>query len=255
MGQSTNTACPQPAPAGRVAGWTFRLADGPVHWDWSLGSPEPRALRPIRTPRSTEKSRHIPVQAYSTVTASSLKLESGLEYDLVLALDRESTSAWLVPQPARLAIEFDGKRRRTVHTPDLLALNISGTVTIWNVRATERQDEKFLVQSAATKAACADVGWRYAVFTGHTRAKTYNLRWLAAYRRPMPWYAAARDELAEICGQPGATAGEVLVADQGSGHLIAAMWHHVWRGDLEVDLDRRIGQQARVRWVAGPDRG
>jgi len=56
MGQSTNAACPQPAPVGRVTGWTFRLADGPVHWDWSLGPPEPRALRPIRTPRSTEKS-------------------------------------------------------------------------------------------------------------------------------------------------------------------------------------------------------
>lgn len=252
MDQSIDAAQVRPAPVGHVVDWTFRPeGSDPVRWDWTLGPPDVCRLLPIRTPRSTEKSRHIPVQAHCCVTGTPLRLESGLEYDLLLMLEREPTAAWFVPQPARLGLKLSNGRR-TIHTPDLLMLDRSGVVTVWNARSSERQDEKFLAQSAATEAACGEVGWRYEVFSGHTRPKKYNLRWLAAYRQVMPWYEAARDELAEICSRPSATTGDVVDADRGSGHLVAAMWHFAWLGDLVIDLDHWIGRTAPMSWVRVP---
>ena len=250
MGQSIDAACVRPAPVGRVTDWTFRpQGSDPVRWDWSLGPPDVRGLRPIRNPRSTERSRHIPVQAHCFVTGTTLKLESGLEYDLLLMLERDPTAAWFVPQPARLGVRLPNGRR-TIHTPDLLMLATAGRVTIWNVRSEERQDEKFRIQSDATAAACRDVGWDYDVFPGHSRPKKYNLRWLAAYRHDRPWYEAAKPELAEMCAA-GATTNDVLEADRGSGHLVSAMWHYAWRGDLIVDIDQWIGRTAPIAWAHG----
>ena len=95
MGQSIDAACVRPAPVGRVTDWTFRpQGSDPIRWDWSLGPPDVHGLLPIRNPRSTEKSRHIPVQAHCFVTGTTLKLESGLEYDLLLMLERDPTAAW-----------------------------------------------------------------------------------------------------------------------------------------------------------------
>jgi len=47
----------------------------------------------IRTPRSTEKSRHIPVQAWSVTLGAPIRVESGVEHDLVRELDRASNGA------------------------------------------------------------------------------------------------------------------------------------------------------------------
>ena len=254
MGQSIDAALVQPAPVGRVTDWTFRSQGADViRWDWSVGPPDVRGLQPIRNPRSTEKSRHIPVQAHCFVTGTTLKLESGLEYDLLLMLERDPTAAWFVPQPARLGVTLPNGRR-TIHTPDLLMLDTAGRVTIWNVRSAERQDDKFRVQSDATAAACQEVGWGYAVFPGHSRAKKYNLRWLAAYRHDRPWYPAAKAELIGLCDM-GATMNDVIEADQGAGHLVSAMWHYAWRGDLVVDVDHWIGRTAPIVWARGVSDG
>lgn len=193
------------------------------------------------------------MQAHCFVTGTTLKLESGLEYDLLLMLEREPTAAWFVPQPTRLGVTLPNGRR-TIHTPDLLMLDDAGRVTIWNVRSAERQDDKFKIQSDATAAACQEVGWGYAVFAGHLRAKKYNLRWLAAYRHDRPWYPAAKAELVDLC-DAGATMNDVIEADHGAGHLVSAMWHYAWRGDLVVDLDHWIGRTAPIAWAHGVSDG
>ena len=119
MGQSMDAACLRPAPVGRVTTWTFRFVDGPNAWDWTLGPPEPRSLMSIRTPRSTEKSRHIPVQAWSVTLSDSIRVESGVEHDLVRELDRDQDVVWMVSQPCRLRLVTAAGRPR-VHSPDLL---------------------------------------------------------------------------------------------------------------------------------------
>jgi hypothetical protein len=228
-----------------VTTWTFRFADGPTAWDWSDGAPDPRLLLSIRTPRSTEKSRHIPVQAYSLTLCGSIRVESGVEHDLVRELDRDPDVAWMVSQPLRLRLVTAAGRPR-VHTPDLLSLDRDDQVTIWDVRPAENQDEKFAENRDLASQACADVGWQYRVYDGGARVRRYNVRWLTAYRMPMPWYPNARQELIDICSAGNATVGTVLEADRGAGHLTSAMWHYAWTGFAVVDLDQAITRSSGI---------
>lgn len=255
MGQSTEATCARPASVGHVVRWTFRLTDGTVEWDWSLGPPDPKALCPIRSPRSTEKSRHIPVQAYSVTVGEALRLESGLEHDLLMALDRDPWQRWFVPQPARLRLGRAQPRRARVHTPDLMSVDAGGRVTIWDVRPESKQDERFQQASSSTAAACADIGWEYEVFAGLPDVRRYNLRWLTAYRMPMPWYHPAKALLQGMCASGNAVVADVLGADQGAGHLVSAMWHYAWTGDLVLDLDQSLTRQTVVRWRAAEHEG
>ncbi len=250
MGQSMDAACLRPAPVGRVTTWTFRFAEGPTAWDWADGPPDPRLLVSIRTPKSTEKSRHIPVQAWSVTLGGPIRVESGVEHDLVRELDRDQDIVWMVSQPVRLRLVTANGRPR-VHTPDLLTVDRAEEVTIWDVRPAEKQDERFTESRDLTARACADVGWRYRVFDGGDRIRRYNLRWLTAYRMPMPWYANARHELIAICSAADATIGTVLKSDKGAGHLTSAMWHYAWTGLLVIDLDQPMRRTSGVTVAHG----
>lgn len=107
-----------------------------------------------------------------------LPLESGLEFELALWLDRRSDVECFVPQPCRIA-SSEGVR----HVPDLLERRLDGTVTVWDARPTERQDAEFLSQAALSENAGNAVGWAYRVFDGLTRVESQNLRWVSGYRR------------------------------------------------------------------------
>ena len=235
----------RPASVGRVTTWTLRFADGPIAWDWRDGPPDPRLLQAIRTPKSTEKCRHIPVQAYSMTLGGSIRVESGVEHDLVRELDRDPDVVWMVSQPVRLRLVTATGRPR-VHTPDLLSLARDDQVTIWDVRPAEKQDQKFAENRDLTSRACADVGWQYRVYDGGARVRRYNVRWLTAYRMPMPWYPNARQELIAICSAADATIGTVIAADRGAGHLTSAMWHYAWTGLLGIDLDQPMRRTSGV---------
>jgi len=220
--------------------WRFRVDDEEVDWDWSTGPPPVRRLSSIRRPQSTAASRHVPVEAHSVTTGSTIRLESGLEHDLLRALDRQRDEVWFAAQPARLTFPVKLKGRPVRHTPDLLSQKASGAVTVWDARKESKQDEDFRLKAALTARACAHVGWDYRVFAGYGDALRANLMWLQAYRRAQPWHEAAREVLSELLTDGTATVATVLAADAGSGHVISAMWHYLWRGDIGCALDEPI---------------
>lgn len=239
-----------PAPVrGTASEWTVRCGNQATSWDWSLGVPDPRSLEPVRRPTSSEKHRHVPVRAHSTTTGGVLLVESGLEHELVLGLDRDPAVVWLVPQPFRLRYVEQGVSRRRTHTPDLLSLDDRDTVTIWDARPPAKQDEKFGAASKITAKACDDIGWRYKVFSGHPPVRAANLRWLSAYRHVQPWYEAAAEELGQICRRPKPCVADVLAAEHGAGHLLSALWHYCWSGAIEVDLDLPLTRHSAISCV------
>jgi hypothetical protein len=220
--------------------WRFRVDDEEVDWDWSTGPPPVRRLSSIRRPQSTAASRHVPVEAHSVTTGHSIRLESGLEHDLLRALDRQHDVVWFAAQPARLTFPVKRKGRPFRHTPDLLSQKASGAVTVWDARAEPKQGEDFKLKAALTAGACAHVGWGYRVFAGYGDVLRANLMWLEAYRRTQPWYEPARELLSELLTGEIASVGTVLAADAGSGHLISAMWHYLWRGGIDCELGEQI---------------
>jgi hypothetical protein len=106
---------------------------------WQVqGAPPLHKLAPIRTPRSSSKNRHIPVSAYSHTNSGVLHLESGLEHDLVRKLDREPDVGLLIAQPFRLTWMTE---EPVSHIPDLLTQHADGSVTVWDARLLEQQDD------------------------------------------------------------------------------------------------------------------
>lgn len=229
--------------------WWFRQIEAPepVHWDWGRGAPRARSVQPWRRPQSGDRSRHIPVRAYSIRTGTTLRLESGLEHDLVRELDRDTSIAWMVPQPFQL--RFTGDGRTVKHVPDLLVQNVTGAVTVWDVRPTAKVDEKFARIAELTGAACRDVGWDYQLFHGLAEVERLNSLWLHGFRYEPAWAGqwapTILDHLRAASGR--VTVGELLDLDDGSGEAVSAMWHLLWAGRLEIDSTVRWTEHTPVR--------
>lgn len=225
--------------------WLFDVGAGLALWPWTQ-PPDATHIRRARTPKAKAKSGHIPVHAFCVTTKTHLHLESGLEHDLVRELDRRPDVTWLAAQPCRLRLPAKRGGRRLAHTPDVLSRHLDGTVRIWDVRPLAKQDEDFTLKSRLTAEACAQVGWHYEIFAGMARVRRVNLMWLHAYRRPMPWHAGSLRRLREYLELSG-TIGDALDLDAGGGHVISAMWHGIWSGQLDCDLDQRLTRATHIR--------
>lgn len=231
------------APEPDAIAWSFRPSGRTTVWDWTAGDPNPRELDPVRRPVSGALSRHIPVRAFSLTTGAHLRLESGLEHDLLRQLDRDTGVTWLVPQPCRLA--WPGPRRATTtHTPDLLSVSTQERITLWDVKRPEAAAaESFVRVSTVTRLACDRVGWRYRVFTGLTAVHRHNLIWLHAYRRRPAWADRYEQHLLDLCAA-GPSLGELIANTDDAGR--AVIWHLIWADDIKVDLTARLTATTEV---------
>lgn len=243
VAESTQSRAALSAPEGGEVSWTFSIDNHRSVWDWSVGSPDPRSLKPVRRPTSGAASRHIPVRAFSMRTSDYLELESGLEHDLVRMLDRENNVDWLVAQPFQLDWGIRAHRRLR-HTPDLLSVDSAGGVTVWDVKRPEAaSSEAFAHDRETTAAACATVGWNYRVFSGLLPTHRHNLMWLHSYRRRPGWAAAYEPDLMTRTAA-GCALGELLTRYE--PEQAAVVWHLIWAGLLHVDLTSRLTDATRV---------
>lgn len=223
-----------------------------AEWDWpSLGAPDPTELFPVRHPASGDFSRHIPRTGYSVTIGEILKLESGLEHDLVKWLDLRRDVTWLVAQPVLLHFPLQERRRAVIHTPDLLSQHSDGSVTLWDARSAEHHDEMFRYKAALTDEACHRVGWGYRVFDGLPPATRINLLWLAGFRRQMPWYPARTRQLRALLEGREIPVVRITEADDGSGELLSSLWHLIATGAVTCALDEPISGGTTVRWSDG----
>nr|WP_238391720.1 TnsA-like heteromeric transposase endonuclease subunit [Mycolicibacterium sp. CBMA 230] len=204
-------------------------------WEWTSRGPPPLdQLQPVRLPKSSNRQRHIPVTAYSMVNSDFVQLESGLEHDLLRKLDRDPTVLGMVSQPFRLSW-----RGFTVgnHTPDLLAWHRDGSVIVWDARPADGQNDDFRRKVEVTAKACEAVGWRHDVFAGLIAVERMNLLWLHGFRHRPAWADGAEMRIrAVVAGSETMTLEDLFAHDDGSGELIAVVWHLIWRGELVVDM-------------------
>lgn len=195
-------------------------------------------------------SRHIPVRGYSVTMGRHLGLESQLEYELMLTLDRDPAVTRIVSQPVRLMFPVKSPLRK--HTPDLLSVT-DDAVTLWDARPPARQNERFQLAVERTAAACEQVGWRHRVFGGLDRVARLNLLWLSCFRMPRPWVEPRQRQLEQALNETGAlTLGSVFDLDDDTGELVWAMWHLLWSGTLEADLTRHLDADSVLTGATDP---
>ncbi len=236
------------APVVESVVWLFRVGSEARVWDWRDGPPDPRQLDQYRVPKARALSKHVPGAAFSVTTGGTLQFESGLEHLLIRTLDRDRRVSWLLAQPFELRFRLaDGRSIR--HVPDLLSLSDDG-VTVWDARAEQRRSTRFNVQARLTQIACDHVGWGYQLFDEPARVVSVNLIWLGCYRQ-----SPYRDSLTQSRLRNGLidgtiqTIGDVARLDSGYGELLATMWHHIWRGDIECDLASPFRQTTELHWA------
>jgi hypothetical protein len=217
--------------------WIFRVDGVDTAWSWELqGCPPIDHLAPVRTPRSSRRNRHVPSPVYSMTNGGYLTMESGLEHDLLRRVDRNQPTRCIVAQPFKLS--WNGPEP-AAHTPDLLALFADGSVTVWDAKAVDEQDDDYWMKATVTRKACELAGWRYQVFSGLGPTERLNLLWLHGFRRRPPWTNQFEEKVVSLAASPSATLGNIMQSDDGSGELIAVMWHLLWRGVLSADIEDR----------------
>jgi hypothetical protein len=75
-----------------------------------------------------------------------------------------------------------------------------------------------------------------------------NLRWIAGARRAPEWLVPAKAILQVVLAD-GGSVGDVIAADDDRGFLTSAMWHLVWSGEIEMDLNAPWDQRSRLAWA------
>lgn len=230
--------------------WEFDHGHGAMPWA-SATAPDVTALQQIRGIPSRRGAGHVPTFAFSVTVGAHLRLESGLEHDLVRELDRRPDVMWLVAQPAKIRVVRE-RDKRVWHVPDLLSVADDSHVTVWDVRPTGRRDDAFWEVAEASKEACRALGWGYELFGGMSTVRRTNLMWLDGYRREMPWYRAALEEFTSVPDEADRfELRAVLRADGGEGHLLSAIWFAIRRGLIDCDLNLPIRPDTTLTW---PDR-
>ncbi len=197
-------------------------------------------MLPVREFSSYRGQRHFPGLYWAATTGRHVGFESWLERDHAMLLDFDPQVTGLSSQPFWLGWWDARKDRNRSHAPDYFARAADGTGLVVDCRPADRIDETAAESFARTRDACEAVGWTYRVVSGLDPVRAANLRWLAGYRHPR--FAASEGMAAAVRGAfatpapllgQAATVGDPLV-------VLPVVFHLLWRGQLRVDLGRRL---------------
>jgi hypothetical protein len=199
---------------------------------------------PVRDFPSYRGQRHFPGLYYSTTSARHVGYESWLERDHAMLLDFDPLISTFCSQPFRLMWAQDHRVRS--HVPDFFARRADGSGLVVDVRADNRIQARDADTFAATKRACAQVGWPYRRVGEIERARVANLRWLAGYRHPRhgePAVVAAAAAVAFAVPAP-LVAQAAAIGDPIA--VLPTLFHLLWQGVLLADLSRPLNDRTLV---------
>ena len=203
--------------------------------------------RPVRSFPSYRGQRNYPGWYWSATMGRRVGFESWVERDHLVALDFDPAVTAVASQPFWLLWQAGGKVRR--HAPDFFARLAGGGALVVDSRPLDRIGERDRAAFAAAAAACARLGWRYAVWDSAGPVPAANLRWLAGYRHPRCHDEAVAGRLREAFARPRALMdGAELAGDPLA--TLPVLFHLMWRHELAADLLLVLSDRTVVRAAA-----
>lgn len=194
--------------------------------------------RTARRPVNYQHRRNYEGYYWCAGSGESIWYESMTEYSVIMELDHTKRLAGIAAQP--LCILFsDGTR----HYPDYFALHDSGAQGLYDVRPSDRVDEKAEIQFAKTREVCERIGWDYQVLNGVRGVQRHNLEWLAGYRHPyMAPDPPTRARIRDAARNPVPLAGLATALDPALPvrHL-PGIYHLLWIRELVYDPSVPLG--------------
>jgi hypothetical protein len=138
---------------------------------------------PIRRVRNYHGARHSGGLYWSSTTGTHIPHESVLELQSLILLDYDRNITKISGQPLRFELRLRSSVVR--HVPDFL-VERNGQLEVIDVkRAEDAAGTEQAERLAATRAACASLGWGYRVMCEPEPLFFSNVQWLSAFRRPL----------------------------------------------------------------------
>ncbi len=216
---------------------------------------QPNSLQPMREMLNSHWKSNKPGLQYFESTRQLVAFESRLEGFNLLLLDWEANTVAIQGQP--FTLHYKTERKARWHTPDFLASHSDGTVSVVNVKETEKlSDPKVEAQFTAASAACNQIGWQHRVMGTPTPELKSNLQLLAGFRRPPEVTTkvvdAVRDELSEGPREFGDVAA--IAAARTGLHVVLVrpvLLHALWTRNLTANLNKRLTHKTQIAWQEG----
>ena len=210
----------------------------------SVSTDELAAATPWRTFRWYKGQKHYSGHYWSATTRTHVPYESRLELTRLLDADYDTAVSGIVSQPFLLSAVVDGQLRR--HVPDYLLVTDDGPIVV-DVKPEARLDNPKVASTLAwAKRAIESRGWRFEVSCEPPEQRASNIRFLAGYRRDWLQPPGLLDEL-RAANLNGLTLDEAVGTRSGLGWeaplVRAALFHLLWRGVYQVELDTLLTPQ------------
>ncbi|MEO3781394.1 TnsA-like heteromeric transposase endonuclease subunit [Micromonospora sp. B11E3] len=208
---------------------------------------------------------------WCATTGGHVGYESWLERDQLTLLDFDQAIVGIASQPFWLFWQDEGRRRS--HAPDFFARRVDGTGVVVDVRPEGRVRARDAAAFAATRRACAAVGWDYRLVHEPEAVRMANVRWLAGYRHPRCRREAVVAAAPVVFAEPVALMhGAARLGDPLA--TLPTVFHLLWWAGCTLTLrcrcrscrwwrrwtvEQRAGSAARgrpgaVRWSGGDGR-
>ena len=189
---------------------------------------------PVRSFGSFRGQRSFQGSWWFATTGELVGFESWAERDAVMLLDFDPDVVAVSSQP--FCLRWAGQPGARRHVPDFFARLADGSALVIDVRPDELIGAGDAGVFAATRVACAAVGWGYRRVGVADPVLAANVRWLSGFRHPRCGNTLAGGELVRRVA-----AGPVTVTDLAgcAGDRLAvlpALYHLLWRGVLAADL-------------------
>jgi len=206
-------------------------------------------LHPIRLAASYKGQSNLPGFFWMSRMDCLLMYESKLEMLTLLQLDFNVAVEHVVPQPFELTCHVDPKSFR--HTPDFFVRYNNQMGEVINVKpkkyvGTERNKRSF----DACREAANEMGFGYTTRSEPERCIAANLWWLGGYRR-LPPRISEYSEFLLRCAEESMTIGEISRKADIPSLVRPVLFHFLWKGILQVDLNIRMRDSTIVSLPKG----
>jgi hypothetical protein len=206
-------------------------------------------VRPFRKPPAYRGQRNFPGWWWSATTRAHVLYESWLERHHIIEADRDARVTGIAGQPFELIWTEGNKQRR--HVPDLFCRMLDDKGVVVDCRPVSKGDEDFRLKAAITAAACTAIGWTFCVVGEPDPVWAANLRWLAGYRHPRFGDEHLESKLLELFACPQ-TLGKAAQQAGDPIRVRPTLYHLLWRGRLNGELDRPLGETSVLTSCADP---
>lgn len=201
---------------------------------------------PVRLPGWYRRQEHLPGWYWFAKTNTLVLHESQGEKDQLILLDSDPHVSYAIAQPFATRVLHGAVTRW--YTPDYLVQNRDGRQYVLEVKpAFRRSRPEWAIVEDAMRQLCETVGWEYAIAEEPEPATLETLRWLSAFRGPMPDPDGFTDTILAQCATSVPFGSLARCCGRDNELLVRPLLSHlIWSHRLHIDVTQVLDDTTLV---------